>query len=224
VHDILAASPGPHFAKGIVDAILGFLGFICGGGIFIIGTLWLINWRLRNKERQTSGRGMVASGETIPSIRRNMPSQEFRPMRLLTAFALLGGLALLAGIDINGQNNDSPKTKNDPPKKKIAFPPGWDTLNLSAEQKFRFYQAHASRKEQVVAIEEKVKKLEAEMNATPMLTAEQKKAFEERIAKEKSKISELEDAYQKELNGLLTSEQTKKLEEWAAKQKKNPKK
>jgi hypothetical protein len=135
-------------------------------------------------------------------------------MRLVTAFALLGGLALLAGIDIHIHGQ-----KVDPPKPKIAFPPGWNTLNLSAEQKLRFYKAYLGRKEQVAALEANVKKLETEMHAAS-LTAEQKKTFEDRVAKEKTKIPELEDAYQKELNGILTPEQTKQLDEWTAKQKK----
>jgi len=44
VDAILAASPGPDFAKGAGYYLLGFL---CVGGILIVGVLCLINWSIR---------------------------------------------------------------------------------------------------------------------------------------------------------------------------------
>ena len=104
-------------------------------------------------------------------------------MRLLSAFALLSGMVLLASNGLYSQE------KKDPPKVKGVLPPGWAKLDLTAEQKVNIYKTQAKYKEDIAKLEEKVKELKTEerREMVKFLTPEQKKKLEESVIGESSK-------------------------------------
>lgn len=95
-------------------------------------------------------------------------------MRILTAFALLAGIVLLAGNGLYSQEKKETKAKG-------ILPANWGKLDLTAEQKAAIYKVQAKYKEEITKLKDKIKETEVEerKEMAALLTPEQKKKLQE---------------------------------------------
>jgi Spy/CpxP family protein refolding chaperone len=93
-------------------------------------------------------------------------------MRVIAAFVLLAGIALIGNDSLMSQDKKDPA-----PKVKGTLPSGWGKLELTADQKSAIYKVQAKYKEELRKLKEKEDELKAEerREMVKLLTPEQKK-------------------------------------------------